>query len=202
MASLASLFVVQPWFMYTSPWLYKALHFSLLISSFRNQAVLTTAWQALRRAIPVVLLVCILPSLVHPVQCRAKTTSLIVQILLMMTLLAVTLHYADNTQHTDAAPLILQLLSGHLFYSLTAACINDRELLLYSPFAIVVFGGSAFVFPLLASLLGPRPAEAEGFVLLGCLCVGEVLGVVVFILSVCLRFAGKAYEDLVRMIVG
>jgi hypothetical protein len=192
----------RPWFAHTTPWLYKAFHFALIVSSFRDQALLISASQALQHAVPVIVMISVLPSVVHPVRSRSHTTALVVQILMMLSLLNAATAVATRRGHADASTLLLQLVGGHLFYSLCVACLSDRALLLCRPFAVIVFGVSAVILPVLASMLGPRPAFAEGAGLIGCFCVGEVLGFAAYVLALFLRAVGWLYEELVRITVG
>lgn len=103
-------------------------------------------------------------------------------------------------QHAQAASLWVQLLSGHIAYSVTTAALANKTLLAGAPFVALAFGGAAAVLPLAASLCGPRPPEAHGLTLIAALGAGELCGVGVFCASHALRLGGQAYEALVRVI--
>ena len=191
---------LEPYYARTSPWLYKAFHLFLVISGFREQSVLADTCAAITRAVAVTLAICMLPSLVHAVRRRDRTTTLFTQSLLMLSALNFLLFQAA-AHRPDAVALILQLLSGHIFYSLASTCLQDRHVLLYSPLICVIFGACAAVFPVLASFAGPRPRDAEGWLLVACLCAGELCGLAAYCAAVCIGVVSAGYESALRALV-
>ena len=191
---------LQPYFVRTTPWLYKAFHLALVITAFREQTLLAETCSALAHGVALVLAICTLPSLLHAVRQRERTTHLIVQSVLMASALNIALHRAA-AHRPDAVALLLQLLSGHVFYTLACTCLADRHLLLFGPLVSVACGTCAVVFPVLASLAGPRPADAEGLLLVACLCAGELCGLAVYCVAVCVWVVSVGYESLLRALV-
>ena len=191
---------LEPCYARTSSWLYKGFHLFLVISAFREQTMLVDTCAAIARAVAVTLAICMLPSLVHAVRRRDRTTTLLAQSVLMLSALNFLLGQAA-AHRPDAVALLLQLLSGHIFYSLANTCLQDRHLLLYSPLICVVFGACAVAFPVLASFAGPRPRDAEGVLLVACLCAGELCGLAVYCAAVCIGVVSAGYESALRALV-
>jgi hypothetical protein len=129
------------WFAHTSSWVYKALHLALVVSASRDDAGMThEAGATLLRVVCLVLLACFLPAILHAVPRREHTTSLLTQTILMLALMSVARNQLVARGMRAAGSLVAQLVTGHVFYALTAACLRDPELLVYSPTAVVIFG--------------------------------------------------------------
>ena len=183
----------------TTSWFYKALHLALIVSSAPDAALHAEILNGLAGpTLGVLVLVCVLPSIVNPVRSRVRTNALVVQAVLMMSAMHLSMRAAQHYGHAAATPLVVQLLSGHVCYSLARSCIREKEILLGAPLAAVVFGGGAVVLPVLASLAGPRAPEVHGLALVVALGAGEVCGCVVYAAAQGLHLCGLTYESVVR----
>lgn len=189
-----------PFFASTTSWLYKAMHLALIVSASDAAEVHLSVLRGLVIGMGVIVLVCVLPSLVHPVCDRRKTTALLVQTIILLSATQSALCYAESYELLMSAPLLVQLVSGHMFYSLSAACVHDKQILLAAPFVTIVFGTAALVLPVAASMSGPRAPAAHGLALVVALGVGEMCGVAVYCLAQVVHAGGACYEGVVRML--
>lgn len=182
----------------TTPWLYKAYNLALIISTSSDTQLFYSLLCSFAVAMGGLLLVCVLPSMVHPVRSRVATNSLVLQALLMLTGLQAGLSALVSHGHANAAALWTQLVGGHIAYSVAAATLADKTLLVGAPFVAVAFGCAAAALPLAASLAGPRAPEAHGIFLVAALGAGEVCGILAFCVAQALRMGGHMYEAVVR----
>lgn len=184
----------------TTSWLFKAYNLALIISASDNSTPQMAVLNGLCFGLGALLLVCALPSVVHPMRSRAATNALVLQTVLMITAMQLGLCMLGAYGHRSTANLWVQLLSGHIAYSVTTAALADKSLLIGAPFVALAFGTATAVIPVAASFCGPRAPEAHGLLLIAALGAGEVCGLCVFCVSYVLRLAGQAYEGLVRVI--
>lgn len=190
----------KPMFACTTSWLYKAYHLGLIISASSDTELFYSALRSLSVIMGGLLLVCVLPSMVHPVRSRLATNGLVLQTMLMLTGLQLGLFLLVSYGHANAAALWTQLVGGHIAYSVTAATLSDKTLLVGAPLVAVAFGCAAAALPLAASLAGPRAPEAHGIFLIAALGAGEVCGMLAFCVAQALRMGGQMYEAVVRTI--
>lgn len=72
---------------------------------------------------------------------------------------------------------------------------------MYGPIVCICFGLFSIVVPVLASIAGPRAESVQGIRLVMFLGLGELMGILVFVLAQLCAMGGKVYESVVRYLV-
>ena len=189
-----------PFFARTTSWLYKAYHLVLIMSGENRGETNVPVVLGIALGMGLVVAVCVMPSIVHPVRDRATTNALLVQTVLMLSAINMGVHVTLSRGTPAMAALWVQLLTGHVFYSLAIACLDNKHIVVGAPFVTIVVGAAALALPLAACMTAPRPPEVHGLALVLALGTGELCGVTVFCLSQMVHAGGNAYEYVVRML--
>lgn len=141
-------------------------------------------------------LAALLPSCLHSVRSRERTTWFAVETLLMLTALAILLVLSGGPrEHTGA--LALQMALVHTQWSEARALSTQRCVLHWQPVACRARFVSAALTPLLGVVLVPRPSM-ESISALGMLLVlftGEGLGLGVACAHAVIDGAGRLWEN-------
>jgi hypothetical protein len=191
-------------FAHTTPWLYKAFHLFLVFSGFQDQVLLLPVFRGLLVSMSCIVCIGLFPSLIHSVRNRSQTTSLIVQSLMILSIMMCGFVLMAHNDFARFIPISGQIISGHMFFTLAHTAVNQKKLLVYGPVWSLLFGCSAVIFPILASIAGPQTVGTVGIEkmqLIIFLGLGEMVGMLVFVLAQCVAFAGNLYENSVRYIV-
>lgn len=181
-------------FVRSMPWLLKILCVMVALFKRQQHAYTLNALRAPFLLAVLLLASATLPSLCYSVRQREQTTGLLVQTVLFVVAtgaLACRLH--ASAEHHAYAPIAVQFLLLHVFYSLFCAVRRAPKLLLY-PQAVQTLSACCLVGQFAALVASTPQLEMQVLPALALLFAGEAVGVFVLVLSCLMQALAVSYQ--------